>query len=300
MSTPGVRISAGAVVWRARGDDRDDVELLVVHRTQRQDWTIPKGTVEKGEAVPVAAVREVEEETGVRARLGVPLMDLEYEYTRGRLKRVSYWAARPVRGDADAYVPNKEIDQVRWVGLRKAYGRLSYDSDRAVLDAFSERLAAGALRSRTLVVARHARARSRSAWRKEPLARPLTASGHTQAHHLRPLLDAYAVHHVRTSGAVRCLQTLTPYAESAHRPLTLDHRLDEPDEGGPTKQRPVSEAMAELVGHKKPAAVCGHRPVLPAMLATLGLEADPLPPAGALVIHHRKGTVHAVERHEPR
>ena len=141
-------------------------------------------------------MREVEEETGVLARLGAPLMELEYEFAKDRLKNVAYWSATPVSGDADAYVPNKEIDGVAWVTLDKAPKRLSYDTDRAVLEAFGERVASDAHRTRTLVVVRHAQARSRSRWRKEPLVRPLTAAGRREAGRLRPLLSAYGVHHL--------------------------------------------------------------------------------------------------------
>ncbi|QMW66856.1 NUDIX hydrolase [Mumia sp. ZJ1417] len=304
MNRP-IRWSAGALVWRpAPGGSPTDLQVLLVHRPRHDDWTVPKGTVERGEVRPVTAVREVEEETGVTARLGVPLLELEYEYAPGRMKNVAYWAATAVRGDADAYEPNKEIDGVAWVPLTKAAKRLSYDSDRSVLDAFAERLSSGALDARTLLVVRHATARPRQRWRKDPLARPLSAEGKNEARGLRPLLAAYGVHHLRSSAALRCAATLSPYADALHRPIVLDHRLDEPREGGPEKKRPVAEAMAEAVDHKRPVVVCGHRPVLPRMLEVVGVDAsavdaDPLPAAGLVVVHHRRGEVRAIERHDP-
>lgn len=298
-----MRMSAGAVVWRPAGSrPKDGLEILLVHRARHDDWSIPKGTVERGELRPTTAVREVEEETGVLARLGVPLMELEYEFAKGRLKNVAYWSATPVSGDADTYVPNKEIDGVAWVTLDKAPKRLSYDTDRAVLEAFGERVGSDAHRTRTLVVVRHAQARSRSRWRKEPLVRPLTAAGRREAGRLRPVLSAYGVHHLHSSGALRCVQTLEPYADATHRPITVDHRLDEPRDGGPAKQRPVTEAMAEDVEHGRPVAACGHRTVIPRMLKAVGVDADalsagPLPLAGLVVVHHRRGEVLATERH---
>ncbi|MGH1561463.1 NUDIX hydrolase [Mumia sp. DW29H23] len=302
MSRP-VRMSAGAVVWRPAGSKaKDGLEILLVHRPRHDDWTIPKGTVERGELRPTTAVREVEEETGVLARLGVPLIELEYEYTKGRTKNVAYWSATPISGDADAYVPNREIDGVSWVPLDKATRRLSYDNDRAVLDAFVERVETGAHKTRTLIVVRHAQARSRDRWRRDPLARPLTAAGKREAGRLRPVLAAYAIHHLHSSGALRCVQTLSPYADALHRPITVDHRLDEPRDGGPAKNRPVAEALLEDVAHKRPVAVCGHRTVIPRMLKAVGVDADavsasPLPPAGLVVVHHRRGEVLATEHH---
>ncbi|WP_370617592.1 NUDIX domain-containing protein [Mumia qirimensis] len=304
MSIP-VRMSAGALVWRpAHPGAKSDLEVLLVHRTRHDDWTVPKGTVERGETRPAAAVREVEEETGVLSRLGVPLLELEYEFAAGRLKNVAYWAARPLSGDADSYVPNREIDAVAWVPLEKAGKRVSYDTDRAVIDTFLERVGAGSHRTRTLIVVRHAAARPRRRWRKDALSRPLTAEGKRESHSLRPLLAAYGVHHVHASGALRCVQTVVPYADSAGRPITVDHRLDEPRDGGPAKNRPLFEAMAEDVALKRPVAVCGHRTVIPRMLASVGVDAasvsaDPLAPAGLVVVHHRRGEVHATEHHAP-
>ncbi|KAA1425323.1 NUDIX hydrolase [Mumia zhuanghuii] len=304
MSAPA-RMSAGALVWRpAHPGTKRELEVLLVHRPRHDDWTVPKGTVERGETRPAAAVREVEEETGVLARLGVPLIELEYEFAKGRLKNVAYWAGRPIGGNADAYVPNREIDAVAWVPLQKAAKHVSYDTDRMVLDAFLERMEAGSHRSRTLIVVRHASARSRSHWRKDALARPLTAEGKRDAHRLRSLLAAYAVRHVHSSGALRCVQTVAPYADAANRSITVDHRLDEPRDGGPVKNRPIAEAMAEDLARKQPVAVCGHRTVIPRMLAAAGVDAesvsaDPLAPAGLVVVHHRRGEVHAVEHHAP-
>ena len=70
MSPPsrpiGDVLAAGAVVIR-----KDAV--LLVHRPRYGDWSFPKGKLDRGELAPVAAVREVGEETGVRVRLGAPL-----------------------------------------------------------------------------------------------------------------------------------------------------------------------------------------------------------------------------------
>src|SRR5699024_1895902 len=69
-------LAAGAVAWRRSGDH---VELLMIHRPRYDDWTFPKGKVDRGERLPQTAVREVEEETGIRVRLGVPLVTHEYK-----------------------------------------------------------------------------------------------------------------------------------------------------------------------------------------------------------------------------
>jgi len=130
--------AAGGVVWRRADDGR--VEVLVVHRPKYDDWTLPKGKLDDDEEHEEAARREVEEETGVRGVLGAELPSTEYADRFGRRKRVRYWAMEAVGGD---FEPNREVDEVRWLGVEQARDLLSYDRDREVLDAFS-RLVSGA------------------------------------------------------------------------------------------------------------------------------------------------------------
>jgi 8-oxo-dGTP diphosphatase len=66
-------------------------EVVIIHRRRYEDWTLPKGKAEAGEPVPVCAVREVHEETGVTIRLGVPLDSITYEAGNAGLKKVDYW-----------------------------------------------------------------------------------------------------------------------------------------------------------------------------------------------------------------
>ena len=60
--------AAGAVVTRKGA--RKEWEVLLVHRPKYDDWSFPKGKLDRGEHRLGAAVREVEEETGLRVRLG--------------------------------------------------------------------------------------------------------------------------------------------------------------------------------------------------------------------------------------
>ena len=54
-------------MWRT-GPTRT-AELAVIHRPKYDDWSLPKGKLKPGEGFCEAALREVEEETGCRARL---------------------------------------------------------------------------------------------------------------------------------------------------------------------------------------------------------------------------------------
>jgi 8-oxo-dGTP pyrophosphatase MutT (NUDIX family) len=117
-----VRAAGGLVL-------RDD-EVLVVHRPQYDDWTFPKGKAEPGETDEECAVREVEEETGLRCELGDELPSTSYTDTLGRAKRVRYWRMRIASGEL-AFV--HEIDTARWVTRDEASELLTYPRDLVLL-----------------------------------------------------------------------------------------------------------------------------------------------------------------------
>lgn len=124
----GVVRAAGGAVWRRRPDGA--VEVLVVHRPRYDDWTLPKGKLDRGESDEDAARREVEEETGLRCTLGPDLGEVRYRDQHGDEKVVRYWAMEA--GDG-RFEPNREVDEVRWLPPLEAGLLLSYDHDRPVL-----------------------------------------------------------------------------------------------------------------------------------------------------------------------
>jgi 8-oxo-dGTP pyrophosphatase MutT (NUDIX family) len=118
--------AGGGVVWRRAGDG---VEVAVVHRPRYEDWSLPKGKVDPGETFEQAALREVEEEIGVRCRLRAELPPVAYDVAKGR-KVVRYWLMEPESGE---FVPNEEVDEVRWLSPAEAEELLTYDHDRALV-----------------------------------------------------------------------------------------------------------------------------------------------------------------------
>jgi 8-oxo-dGTP diphosphatase len=275
-------MAAGAVVLR-----KDSV--LLVHRPRYDDWSFPKGKLDRGELAPVAAVREVDEETGVRIRLGSPLSPQRYP-NGTRMKTVSYWHGRVVGNhDVGGYLVNHEIDEVAWVPLDKAHRRLSYRFDRDTLDEALET----EWRTRALIVMRHTQARSRKAWRKDDRLRPLLSTGKRQAERLTPLLAAYGPTRLVTSSSVRCAQSLAPYAAFSGWQL---HETDALSEESATAES-VVEVVDDLLHGKESAVLCTHRPVLPVVLDTLGVETPKLAAGELVVAHHRKGRVTAFERY---
>jgi 8-oxo-dGTP diphosphatase len=129
--------AAGGAVWRRAGDG---VEVAVVHRPKYDDWSLPKGKLDAGESFEEAAVREVEEETGVRGELGPSLGEVRYRDHKDRDKLVRWWAMEAA-GEGD-FRPDDEVDELRWVPLDEAPALLTYDFDRDLI----ERLRAAGIR----------------------------------------------------------------------------------------------------------------------------------------------------------
>ena len=276
--------AAGAVVTRKGGD------VLLVHRPRYDDWSFPKGKLDRGEHVTAAAVREVGEETGLHVRLGPPLTSQRYPIKVG-FKTVSYWVGRVVtHDDVSGYEVNREIDDVRWVSPKRARKMLTYEHDR---DTLAEALALHQ-KTEALIVLRHSKARSRKAWRRDDRLRPLLQIGTVQARRTAPLLAAYDVTTITTSSSVRCVQTVAPYAEHSGWPLMASDGLSEE---GATHDS-VMEAVDELLHHGESSVLCTHRPVLPAVFDVLGLDQIKLEPGGMVVVHHRRGKVVATETHQ--
>ena len=119
--------AAGGVVVR----DVDGVlEVVVVHRPAYDDWTLPKGKAHRGESDEACALREVEEETGLRCERGRELAGSSYRDAADREKIVRYWLMRPV---GEVLRPTREVDEARWVPYDEAERILSYERDRVVL-----------------------------------------------------------------------------------------------------------------------------------------------------------------------
>jgi len=256
--------------WRRR---RGELEVALVHRPRYDDWAWAKGKLEPGEQWPVAAVREVFEETGFQVRLGRTLPSSEYSLLdnagQPTTKRVRYWAAEVVGGDGTLV---NEIDEVAWLDVSAAAARLSYDRDHDQLRALVRADIDGTLTTWPLVIVRHARSRSRSAWSDADPLRPLDARGRERADALIPMLAAYGVTRVVTSPSLRCLDTVLPYAVAAGQHTHLKAGLSE--EGFAERPDRAPRHLTRLLERGNAAVVCSHGPVLPVLLERLAGMAD--------------------------
>jgi 8-oxo-dGTP pyrophosphatase MutT (NUDIX family) len=124
--------ASGGIVGRVANDG--EVEILLVHRPKYDDWSLPKGKRDPGETDEQCAVREVDEETGLRCRLGAELLATAYTDARGRAKVVRYWAMSVE--DARPFEPTDEIDELRWVRVDDVAECLTYDRDVEVVHSY--------------------------------------------------------------------------------------------------------------------------------------------------------------------
>ena len=115
-------------MWRA--NDKAQLEILLVHRPHRHDWSLPKGKLRQRESALDCALREVREETGLVCTVGRELPEARYQDRKGRAKRVRYWAMQELAGE---FRRNHEVDETRWLRIDHAAEMLTYDHDRIVI-----------------------------------------------------------------------------------------------------------------------------------------------------------------------
>jgi 8-oxo-dGTP pyrophosphatase MutT (NUDIX family) len=124
--TDVVQAAGGLVVRR----QDEQLEIALVHRPVHHDWSFPKGKLEAGETLDIAALREVWEETGMTCDLLRFIGHTEYVDRKGRPKTVAYWIMAATGG---SFSPNEEVDELRWLRLDEAARLLSYPRDRELL-----------------------------------------------------------------------------------------------------------------------------------------------------------------------
>lgn len=260
--------AAGALCWRLI---EAKMHILVIHRTRYADVTLPKGKVDPGETLPQTAAREVEEETGLRLALGLPLGVTNYVLSSGREKFVHYWTAEvsDAAVAASTFKPNAEVAALEWVTIKKARGYLSYEHDVELLDTFAALVDEGVTSTFALIALRHGKAKQPSSWDGPDATRPLTKRGVAQAAANVATIAAWRPRKLVTSPAVRCAATVAPLAAAyGLKPAREPGISQDAYEAG---EAHVREVVGKRVRKLKTAVLCSHGPVLPDILREIAL-----------------------------
>ena len=289
--TPSI-VAAGGVVWRR--DIKGEIEVLLVHRPRYDDWSLPKGKLEEGEALISCAYREVLEETGLSIKLGPFVGVVEY-YVPDGLKQVSYWSASLIE-DNSSFHPNEEVDQIIWLDLDSAGLKATRESDREIISRFS----LTPYDSSAMIMLRHAKALERTEWQGEDEDRPLQLVGQLQAKRMHSLYQVFGVEEIHTSDAVRCLDTVAQMAKILQLTPIITNAVSEYTYKK-NKEKSIDYAK-DLIKKKKQIILCSHNPVLPRMMEKLTKKIDfdypdnKLLPGEAWVLFHHKREVLQIDR----
>lgn len=125
--------AGGLVVDRAAAPQ----VAALIGRHDRQGrllWSLPKGHLEDGETAEDAAIREVEEETGIRGRVLAPLGIIDYWFVvedRRIHKTVHHYLLEAFGGELSD--DDIEVEEVAWVPLADLPERLAYADERRLV-----------------------------------------------------------------------------------------------------------------------------------------------------------------------
>lgn len=122
-------VSAGGVVHRG---GPDGMQVVICGRNSPRIWQLPKGTPEAGESIEETALREAEEETGLRLEVHESIDSIDYWFVSSIdgvrcHKTVHFYLMSATGGDINMH--DHEFDTVRWVPVEDALKTLSYDNE---------------------------------------------------------------------------------------------------------------------------------------------------------------------------
>ncbi len=284
-------LAAGAVLWRK--SEKKKIEVLIIHRPKYDDWTFPKGKAEIGEPLIACAYREVLEETNIETAFGPYLGEVEYLTNDGK-KKVSYWAAKVIK--EKEFNPNAEVDQLKWVEVKKVKELLTLNTDKKILEQFLKIEPD----TKPFILLRHAKAVTRDEWQGEDDDRPLDSYGQNQAKRLLAMYQVFNLEQIHSSDAVRCYDTVVAIAKGLNIKLEVTGKLSE-DTYKKDKEKAFDYAN-DLMKSNESVLLCSHNPILPKMLNKLTkkseVDADEgkLLPADGWVIHRIGKEVIQIDR----
>ena len=128
-------VSAGGVVYRRV---EGEIEIAIAEQrdriTHRTTTRLPKGKIDPGESAADAAVREVAEEIGLRARVVAALGSVEYDYAEDSdrvSKEVHYFLMEWVPGESLEL--DGEMDRTYWCAIDEAEKKLTFETEQRAI-----------------------------------------------------------------------------------------------------------------------------------------------------------------------
>ncbi len=230
-----------------------------MHRPKYDDWSPPKGKVDPGEQLVVAARREVCEETGADAVCGQVVGEQRYRVAAGP-KYVRYWAMAYDSGD---FAPDAEVDELRWLAIPDAIRQLTYDHDRLLAQRFADTPIATA----TLLVVRHGKAGKKQRWKGDDALRPLDNEGIAQARRVAAVAPCYGPTRIASADLVRCADTVRPLSQLLGVPVDIEPGLGRDAYAADPKQ--TLTWVRDVIDAGGTSVLCSQGEVIPDLLTRL-------------------------------
>ena len=306
-------LAAGTIPWRIKSGQ---LQVLLIHRPEYDDWSWPKGRLGANETLPETAWRETKEEVGLSLSLGIPLGVIRYKTPHGRnRKEVWYWAGRVV--DKKPSPDAKEVDQTQWATVEQARDLLSKEIDQRPLDILAKAYDDHQLATIPFIVLRQAKPIPSESWTQDEVDRPLADSGYTQARAVGRLLRAWKPTRIMTSRYTRSLETIAPYVKKHGGSVRTKKWLNIRTAMG--RPRSFARGLAQELKRTEATLVCSQPGVVQRILqeikalirdddtlinpkAVASRKKSNLSPGSILVVHrakHQGGRIVSVERYDP-
>lgn len=136
--------SSGGVVFKR---NKDGIFWLITRSAKsdlypKQAWRLPKGWIDEGETTEEAALREVAEEGGVKAKISKKIETIKYFFNapnKGRiLKFVTFYLMEWLSDSPEGF--DGETSEIAWLSFEEAYKKLSFSGEKQVLKKARELL----------------------------------------------------------------------------------------------------------------------------------------------------------------
>jgi len=132
-----MEISSGGVVYKR---DDTNIKIALVKRLTKRGmhvWCLPKGKVENAETQEMAALREVNEETGIKGEIGKGLGNINYWFygVEDKLKinkTVHFYLMKYLSQRSELH--DSEVEEIRWFEINEAVSVASYKSEKGIIE----------------------------------------------------------------------------------------------------------------------------------------------------------------------